>query len=93
MIPNGYKHFIPQFTQAGGAPRSAPTVLTRLAMAAYCLRDYDVEIDDLHRIGDIQITCVGQENIYFTSLLFGTNHVCKVYNTKEYTTDSIIKGV
>lgn len=92
MIPNGHKHFIPQFTQAGGAPRLAPTVLTRLAMAAYCLCDYEVEMDDLHRIGDIQITCVGEENIYFTSLWFGTEHVCKVYNTNKYTNGCIIKG-
>jgi len=84
MIPNGHRHFIPQFTQAGGASKSAPTVLTKLAMAAYCLRHYEVESDDLSRIGEIVIHCIGEENIYFTSLLFGTEHCCKVYNTSNY---------
>lgn len=54
------------------------TVMTRMAMAAHCLRNREVDPSDLGRIGEIQITWIGEENIYFTSLLFGSEHFCKI---------------
>lgn len=54
------------------------TVMTKIAMAAHCLRNREVDPSDLCRIGEIQITWIGEENIYFTSLLFGSEHFCKI---------------
>ena len=54
------------------------TVMTKMAMAAHCLRHREVDVNDLSRVGEIQITWIGQETVYFISLLFGTEHFCKV---------------
>lgn len=54
------------------------TVKTRFEMAKYCLRYKEVEFDDLFRIGDIIIHGIGEENIYFLSVWFGTEHFCKI---------------
>lgn len=60
------------------------TVMTRLAMAQHCLNNYEVELDDLCRIGDVVVTYIGEENVYFTSVWFGSEHVCKVFDTNRF---------
>ena len=53
------------------------TVKTAAEMAQYCLRQREVESDDLDKIGPIVIEEIGNENIYFVSVWQGTSHFCK----------------
>jgi hypothetical protein len=52
--------------------------MTKLAMAKHCLRHREVDASHLDKIGEIIITDIGEENIYFISVLFGTSHFSKV---------------
>jgi hypothetical protein len=54
------------------------TVNTRREMAKQCLKYREIDISDLFRVGDIIIYGIGDENVYFTSVWFGTEHFCKV---------------
>jgi len=54
------------------------TVSTQFEMAKRCLKHREVDVRDLSRIGEVIIHDIGQENIYFTSVWFGTEHFCKV---------------
>jgi hypothetical protein len=52
-------------------------VMTQLEMAKHCLKNKEVQFSDLWRIGPIVIHGIGQENIYFTSVWYGSEHYCK----------------
>ena len=54
------------------------TVPTKLTMMANLLSRREVDILDLDKVGIIIIHSIGQENIYFTSVHFGSEHFCKV---------------
>ena len=54
------------------------TVPTRLKMMQTLLSNREVDPSDLDKIGTIVIHWIGEENIYFTSIEFGTEHFCKV---------------
>lgn len=53
------------------------TVMTQLEMAKQCLRNKEVQWNDLFRIGPVVIHGIGQENIYFYSVWYGSEHYCK----------------
>ena len=54
------------------------TVPTELEMAKHCLKHKEVEWNNIFRVGPIIIHGIGEENIYFISVWFGSEHYCKV---------------
>lgn len=54
------------------------TVPTKLTMMVNVLSRREVDISDLDKVGPIIIHSIGEENIYFTSVYFGSEHFCKV---------------
>lgn len=54
------------------------TAPTQLELARQLLSYREIEVADLCNIGPIVIHEIGEENIYFTSLLFGSEHFCKI---------------
>jgi hypothetical protein len=53
------------------------TVPTQLELARQLLSYREVAAEDICNIGPIVITEVGEENIYFTSVWYGSEHYCK----------------
>jgi hypothetical protein len=53
------------------------TVPTILEMAKQALRHREVDYSNLHLVGPMVIHDIGEENFYFTSVWFGTEHFVK----------------